>query len=442
MESRDVYKNWGIVAGMYCMIFWSNAVFGQEKLDLNEAIAIAMKNNYSILLAKDSLQIARNHNAWGNTGAFPSLSVNGGFTQSDNTLDQTFATSSTSKNGVISNTNFANVGLNWILFNGLKPFVTKRRFSILVHQGEYQVKAQMESTIVQVMRAYYNLIRLVQATKVTKETLSIDDERIKISEKKFNIGSGNKLDLLQAKVDRNQQQSQYLAQKNGIDSARVGINQLLARDLKIVFEPVDTSIVIHYQPSYEAIVESALQKNKAIKIAFDNIRIQELIVKERKADLFPILLGSAGYYHAQTNNSAGFTLLNRTLGPQFGVSLSWNLFNGSISKIKVADAKVNLDRADYMYKNQYQSLLAGINVNFIAFQNAMAILRLEEENVLLARENLKIALQKYRLGASTQIELMIAEQSLESSLNRLVTARYAAKINEINLLLVSGNLIN
>jgi outer membrane protein TolC len=79
---------------------------------------------------------------------------------------------------------------------------------------------------------------------------------------------------------------------------------------------------------------------------------------------------------------------------------------------------------------------------FQAYQNLLVALKLEEENVLLARENFNIALTKYRLGASTQLDLITAVQSLESSLNRLVQAKFNAKISEINLLQLSGNLIN
>ena len=417
-------------------------VKAQEKLDLNTALILAVKNNYSILLAKDSLSIAKNNNTYGNAGALPVISTNGGFTFSDNNIYQVFATSTTQKSGVISRNYTGNLGLNWVLFNGLKPFATKGRLNLLAHQGELNVKVQMESTISQVMRAYYNLIRAKQAIKVTEEAISIDDERIKIAQTKFKIGSGNKIDLLQAKVDRNQQESQYISQKNNIDSAKVLINQLLIRDLKTDFEPRDTDISIHYEPSWESLLDSANHKNFQLKSALNNIRISEFQVKERKADLYPILTGSAGYFYSLTESAAGFSLYNRAIGPQLGLNLSWNIFNGSIAKIKWENSKISLDRSQYLYKNLYNTLQANLYSQFLSFQNSMSALHLEEENVLVARENLSIALAKYRLGASSQLDLMTAEQSLVSSLNRLVQARFNAKQGEITLLQLSGNLLN
>ena len=424
------------------IIFSTETTFAQEILNLNSAIQLAVKNNYSIGLAADSLAISKNNNTYGNAGALPSVFANGGFSIADNNISQHIATSNTSKSGVISKTYVYSAGINWTLFNGFKPFATKGRLNLLQHQGELNIKIQVENLIVQVTKAYFNLIRAKQALRVTLETISIDDERIKIADTKFTIGSGNKLDLLQAKVDRNQQESLILAQRIGIDSAKIFLNQLLVRDLKTLFEPMDTSITITYQPRWENLLDSAGRNNYLLKAAATNIRIGEFFVKERRADLFPVLQGIAAYYFSQNINNAGFALLNKTSGPQLGLQINWNIFNGRVSRIKLENAKINLDRVAINYKSQYSLLLSNLLAQFISFQNDMVALHLEDENVILARENLNIALTKYRLGGSTQLELMTAEQSLESSLNRLVGARYKAKLGEINLLQLSGNLIH
>ena len=424
------------------LIGFYNLGFSQESLDLNSAISLAVKNNYSILLAKDSLSIARNNNTYGNAGAYPAVTLNGAYTFSDNNIQQNFTTSSNSSNGAKTNNYTSNIALNWNLFNGLKPFATKGRLNQLMHQGELNVKLQIEGTIQQVMKAYYRLITAEQSLKVIKETISIDDERIKIADTKFKIGSGSKIDLLQAKVDRNEQESQLLAQQISIDSAKTFLNQVLVRDLKTSFKTADTDIEIHYKPSWEGLWDSVEQKNFQVLSAKTNILINEFTSRERKADLYPVLQGIAGYYFSETKNTAGFSLLNRSIGPQLGLNLSWNLFNGGFYRIRYENSKLLTNRAKINYNSTLSLIQANLYAQFQAYQNLLTALNLEEENVLLARENFNIALKKYRLGASTQLDLITAVQSLESSLNRLVQAKFNAKISEINLLQLSGNLVH
>ncbi len=414
----------------------------QSSMSLSDALSLALKNNYAILLAKDSATLAKNNNTFGNAGGLPNLGLNGGMLLSNNSIFENSGSSTQTVSGIKIKSYTADIALNWILFNGLKPFATKGRLNQLAHQGELSLRSQIENTIRQVMLAYYNLIRAEQALKVTLQTISIDEERIKIAETKFKIGSGNKIDFLQAKVDRNQQESQYLSQKIGIDSAKIFLNQLLVRDKLSPIQTTDTTISIQFQPSWEALLDSSENKNTSLKSAKTIIRINQYLLKERRADLSPILMGSAAYNYSFTQNPLFIPYIQRTLGPALGLTLSWNIFNGSISKIKVENAKINLDRAQINYQNQYSLLVSNLYFQFLAFQNGLQVLHLEEENIVVAKENLQIALEKYRLGASTQLDLMTAEQSLENSLNRLVQARFNAKSLEINLLQLSGGLIH
>ncbi len=76
-----------------------------------------------------------------------------------------------------------------------------------------------------------------------------------------------------------------------------------------------------------------------------------------------------------------------------------------------------------------------------SYQNTIEILKLEEENIAVAKENATIALERFRLGTSNTIELMLAQKSYEDALTRLVSARYDAKLSEIELLRLQGTLI-
>jgi len=256
------------------------------------------------------------------------------------------------------------------------------------------------------------------------------------------VGAGNKIDLLQAQVDRNQDQSLLMAQQITLDSTKVFLNQLLARDVNTPFELADTNLVVSFSPSYTALIDSAAKKNYTLKSAASAIRIAQYMLKQSKADFYPVLNVNGGYYFNRSTNSAGFSLYSQSVGPQFGLNLSWTVFDGGNVRRRLNNAKLYLHANQMGYESTYSMVIANLTAQYKSFQNALSILQLEDDNVKVARENLKIALEKYRLGASTQIDLMTAEQSLTASLNRLVLARYRTKLFESNLLRLSGALLN
>lgn len=420
-----------------------NSARAQDLLSLKDAVGLALEHNYGLKVYADSARIAVNNNTAGNAGMLPQVGSGAGLTYGNSNIHQAYTgRADVLKNGAVSTGKSGNIVLNYNLFDGLRMFATRHKLQELEFLAGNTLKTQMETTIVQVMLSYYNIVRAVQNQHVTMEAIRIDDERIKIADTKFRVGAGNKIDLLQAKVDRNQDQSALMAQQITVDSAKVYLNQLLARDVNIAFEPADTNLVVSFYPTYPAVIDSAIKKNFALKNASSLIRISEFTLKQVKADYYPVLSGNAGYVFSKSTSTAGFSLYSQSYGPQLGLNLSWNLFNGFNVKRRVSNAKLSLDATRNQYQNTYSMTLAGITAQYKNFQNAVSTLQLEKDNIKVAHENLDIALAKYRLGASTQLELMTAEQSLVSSLNRLVLARYKSKLAESNLLRLSGSLVN
>ncbi len=424
------------------LIAFSRLSQAQQLLTLKEAVGLALSNNYSLKVYTDSTRIASNNNTAGNAGMLPLVNTTEGLSYGNSNLHQAYAgRADVIKNGAVATGKTADLAVTYNLFDGLKMFATRHRLRELEFLSKNTLKVQMESTILQVMLGYYNIVRAIQTQHVTMEAISIDDERINTADTKYRVGAGNKIDLLQAEVDRNQDQSALMAQQISIDSAKVFLNQLLARDVNTPFEPADTNLVVGFNPTYVQVIDSALKKNVTLRGAASSIRLSEFALKQVQADLYPLVSGVAGYYFSKSTSTAGFSLYSQAYGPQLGLNLSWNLFNGFNVKRRISNARLTIDATKMQYQHIYTVTLANITAQYKSFQNAVATLGLEQQNIKVAQENLDIALAKYRLGASTQIELMTAEQSLVASLNRLVLARYKTKVAESALLKLSGSLV-
>ena len=185
------------------------------KLSYEQAVELALKNNFDLQLAKISAEEAQIQNNYGAAGFLPKLDVNAAASKSSNNTLQEFSSGlSVDKKGVSSNNITAGAYLTWTIFDGMKMFATKQRLNLLEQQGELSFKIQLENTLEQVSNNYYLIVKQEQLIKGINALLAVSEERIKIAQKKAELGSGSDVELLQAKLDRNAQKSNLIAQQN------------------------------------------------------------------------------------------------------------------------------------------------------------------------------------------------------------------------------------
>ncbi len=410
----------------------------QGVLTPEQAIEIALKNNYDILLAKNDAEIAARNNTPGNAGMLPRVDayVTDNFTL--NNLNQKLTTGTEIKrNNADGNTVGASVALNWTLFDGLRMFATKGRLNKLEEIGELQYKDQIQTAVADVLNSYYGIVGAKQQLVAIQEAISISEERVKLADMKFQVGTAGKTDLLQAKVDLNAQKSNAINQRKVIAQRKAALNAILSRPAETDFDVLDT-IPFNSNLGLTADLDS---KNFQLQAAMKNVDVAKYQKKEAFSFLLPDLTGTVGYGYTRAQNSAGFSLFNQSYGLNAGFTLHIPLFNGlntlrevKIASINIQNSQFNLERARFQVKLSYYNALRD-------YQDAKELLVLEEENIQLADENQKIALERFRLGQSTAIELREAQISYVEAKTRLVNARYGAKIAENELLRLQGELV-
>ena len=166
----------------------------------DSAITIALKNNYSIQIARNESEELKNLNTPGFAGMLPQVNANASTNSAVNETKQEFsnpAVPAVDKTGVKTDNISAGVSLVWTLFDGTKMFATKSRLSEQSLQSEQKMKVEMENTISEVITSYYAIVQQKQVLKAINEELTYSQERVTIAERKFSNGSGSKLDVLQ-----------------------------------------------------------------------------------------------------------------------------------------------------------------------------------------------------------------------------------------------------
>ncbi len=422
-------------------VFLGFTLSAQNKLTLQQAITVAMQQNYDINIAKVSANVSATANSYGNAGFLPSVNFLAATSRSNYNTIQEFSTGVlvNRKNALTQNLN-SSVALSWTVFDGMKMFATKDKLEALEAQGKTFLKMEIETMVSKVISLYFDVVRQQQLIKASNETIKIYVEREKIAQRKLEVGSGSKLDLLQAIVDLNAQKSILLRLNISMESALVSLNQMLTKTSTDTYT-VEDSIVFDDKLVLSTMKQNAAASNQELQYAKRNIDIANYSLRELQSTSLPQFGVNLNYNFTQTKNQVGLVLSNQNLGLNAGLSASWNLFNGYKSRTQIKMARFGIELNNLAYQRAVTGVDASMQKSWRSYQNTIEILKLEEENIAVAKENATIALERFRLGTSNTIELMLAQKSYEDAITRLVTARYEMKISETELLRLQGQLI-
>ena len=417
------------------------SVFPQETLSLEEAVKIALKNNYSINIARNESKIADNNANIGNAGFLPSIDASGSYIKSSNDTKQEYFDGRTvDRKGAKSTNITAGVDLNWTIFDGLAMFANIDMLKELNWIGEDNFRAEVETSLADVIETYYNLIREKQVLVVLNQAIGTSEERVRIAESKKDVGTGSKFDLRQAQVDLNEDRSNLLKEELTYEQLKVNLNQLMGREVSSDFNVADT-ILIDKNLNLDDLKSRTLEKNTTLQIAKKNQNLSEINLRLAKAELFPQISLIGGYDYTKSEAEAGFIESNKNYSLSYGVSANLNLFNGLNTRRKIENAQIGIENSRYSYDRVKTGVEANLLNTYKKYLNSLQLVELEEENLKVALESVDIALEKLKLGNITPLEFRETQRKLIDAKSRLVSAQYDAKSAETELLRISGQLI-
>lgn len=432
---------------LFCLVFSFGSLLAQQELTVEQAIALALNKNFDIQLSQNATESATTNDKYAIGAFLPTLNANASILRNSNHQRVEYNGERASLNsegtGEAVNT-VASIQLNWVLFDGAKMFIARNRLAALDEQAQLNLKSQMVNTISSVILSYHDVVRQKQQLKAVEEQLAVSDERVKLATRKLDVGIGAKPELLQAKVDYNTFKTLAIQQKANIQLLKEQLNNLTGLQLEAPYDVSDT-IIIDLTLQREIIEEGIETKNFLLQSTRKSVDVAEYQVRERRGDFFPLISFTTAYNYNRTNNIVLIDPLrpsfNLSDGYNFGVTASVPIFNGFSRKREYQQSKINLSRQLITFNQNKALVNVGVRNAFVAYTSAKEVLIVEEETIVLARENVTIALESFKRGIATFIELRTAQQSMAEAYNRLITARYNAKVAETELLRLNGSLL-
>jgi outer membrane protein len=430
----------------YILVLISTATlqgFSQEILTKEDALKITLENNFGIQIANNNLEVAKNNSSIYNTRYLPTASLSSGANyRRDNQTITRQDGSATSIDGAITNSYNASVNLNYILFDGLGRKYNYQQLKETYNLSALQAKETIENTYLQLFTTYFQIARFSENKRNLEEALQISKTRLQRANYQYEYGQTTQLALLNAKVDVNNDSIALMNAKQLLSTAKRGLNLVLGIEKDLDYE-VETQINFNSLLNFEDLQQKAFAQNTTLQQNQKNIAISDFNIKISKANYFPSLGLNTSYGWNKSENPATSFLAGATSnGLNAGLNLSWNLFDGGATKTRVSNAKIAMENQQIALEQQKLNVRNTLKNTWENYQNQLFILQAQEANVGTTKNNFERTRAQYQLGQVTSIEFRQAQINFINSKTAYNNAKFDAKLIEIQLLQLSGDLLN
>lgn len=426
-------------AGLLTMA--SFATQAQEKLSLEQAMQLATQQNYSLKRAHQQAKIAQNNVYMGNAGLLPTITATGGINYSNNNSTFEFASGDTqSQNGAVSVRTNASVTANYILYNGGVNQKTYKRLKLTAEQSKIATQQAKQTMLVGLVASYYNVAELQENYRVAQEAVKISQNRLERAQKKQEFGSSNSINVLNSEVSLNNDQLTVVQLNQQLKNAKRNLNVFLGRDVNadfVVDSPGDFKAI----GTLEALKQESYSKNVQLKDIKYSQLSSELNLRLAQGQNLPTISLNASYGYNRNQSQAGFVLVNQTLGLSAGLTINYTIFNGNQRKRNIQNSKISIDVAKTQYEEIKQQIDRDISNAYDNYQNNINILKLNEKNESIAQKNFDAVHSSYKLGQSTNTAFREAQLGLIRARINRINAKFRAKFAEMNVLLLTGRLL-
>lgn len=411
-------------------------------LNLDEAIAIGLKNNFSIQIANNDLKIAVNNNSLGNAGFLPSLNLNSGLKEnitSNKTTDQN-GVSTESSNQRTGNMNVG-VALDWILFNGFGMFLKKEKLGSLQSFQQTSMRSTVENVISEIIISYFTVVQLKNSLQVLQNAIDFSNSRYELTRKKLQIGTTSELAYLKSSTDLNADSAAFLRQKVALSNAKSKLSTLLVLGAK---DDLDVSSSIQFDRilEYSSLKEVLTEANSQVSMAKQSADLALLDYRLTHSPKYPQVSFFTDYNLTRSKYNYGSSESVQNSGPVYGLNLSIPVFDGFNKRRVSGNARLDAESSKLEYEQVLINIESAIWQIYNEYSNNLKLVKLETANLEVARHTAKISFEKFRVGEMSDYELREIQLSELEAENSLIVAQFQAKKSETELLRLSGKLID
>ncbi len=422
-------------------IIFISPVTAQSILTKAQAIQITLENNFDIQMAKNDIEIAKNNTSRELNGYLPTINATAGLNSRLGGSNQQFSNGSenTTSNAFNWGTN-ATVQANYTFIDKTRD-LTVKQLEEVANLSDLQLRQTIENNVLAVFNNYYEVARLAQNSAVLEQTIELSKKRLQRAQYQYDYGQGIRLNVLNAEVDIQRDSINLMNLRNQVANAKRNLNVAMGRTVTTDFS-VDTIINYNATLNLENLIETAKSNNVLVKLLNQDLAISALDFDIIEATKKPTLGANANYNFTFSDNASGsFIDVSNTRGISANVTLSWNLYDGGRRKLQNQNAKINVATQLTQKEQILQQLERDVINAWESYQNALFILKAEAKNLSINQLNFERTEEQFKVGQVNSVEFRQAQLNLLNAATSLNTAKFDAKVIEIQLLQLSGQLM-
>jgi outer membrane protein len=284
-----------------------------------------------------------------------------------------------------------------------------------------------------VRSAYFAARAAKDLVAVARETLSNQEAHLRQIEGFVEVGTRPEIDLAQARTDRANAQVQVINAENGYEVAKAQLNLAMGVEAPTAYDVADETLppVEGEDRGTDELLAEALRQRPDLAALAGQQRAQQATLWSVQGGYLPSLGVSTGITDVGSPGSTYWNW-NATL------RLSWDLFQGGLTRAQEQEARANLDGLDAQAAALRQQVRLDVDQARLAVRAARAALSAAGEALLNARERLRLAEGRYQTGAGSVIELGDAQVAVTAAGAQRVQAEYAVSSARAQLLRALG----
>jgi outer membrane protein len=467
-----------LVACFIVVLMAVNSAFAQNgrPLTLKECIDVALRNNSSVLNAERQMHIAGTNVMTARAAVLPRVNTSfysGKFQRGDQqTVDivptawQTdlapvlsrdltdtvgvfplrgaptaYARQQYTIDGFLVNSNTARVNLSWTPFDFGQSWNRIGAANASEDASQMTYESTQQTTIFQVQQRYFEHLKALRLLEVQQEAVKSNEEQLKRTESMYEIGSVAQGDVFRQRTVVGNSRIQLIRQENAVANTRASLNVAMGRDPHTELNISDIEGPAEADDyKLDEVMQIAAEKNPGLKSLEKNMRSADLEAKAAMLSYLPTVTVSASYDRQNPEFNQVYSGFKQNYNLSYGVTVSFNLFNGFSDQANVERQSLNYNIARENLADRQRNLRLEVEQALLALQAAKEITKINEDNLKSSEEDLRLAQERYRVGAGTLLDIINAQFNLTNSQAILVSAKYDMLIARAQLKAAMGTL--
>ncbi len=414
----------------------AGSIVAQESLTVEQARERALSFNRSYLSAQEEVVKAQGDIGKARSGALPQISLNSSYTRNLQVASAFFTIDGETQELQMGfdNNFMAGVSLRQPLWEGGKVFTAYSVAKQYKKYAEAGTERVSSAVIYNNDLLFYSAILAESQLTVLEDALKTLERNVEVVEKSFSQGLVSRFEVLRAKVELANLRPLILQAESNVRLTQKRLMSFLGLDLDQpleLMEPQDDTSLTRC-PGLNELVDEAIKNRPDLYQAGLEVDMRGKAVSIARAGYFPSLAAVSDY--TWQGQSDEFTLdKNNTTSFTAGLTLSWPIFDGGLTRGAVGRSKAELRQAELNRLDLIDGVRLEVEQAYDRLIQAKEALDSQDETIAQAEEGLHIASVRLEAGEGTLLEVLSAQTALSEARAALAGALFTFRDARSNL---------